>query len=384
MTSDLIKGLEDRIESVEDSIRQVGECLFQLQRAHRSKWGPLNVSERRLEIRDGRPLQELVRDHVQSALEHERQTLIESRQELADQIQVCKETLISLDELKSKLLLDLSHKRHGLRIDRSCLSPGRPIGQGPNKEQERLVLPQVTHVAFYTSPPSPRGAERGSGDRRETGRQMDTRSLIQLAVKMEEEAMQLCNESDAVMLHTKRECASANAESMTCLARRVDETDDLRRQLEQQLSETASAISHTERSITKTMKKLKDHEQPLRILDKQFDLRNKRTSREGIRDPVTEELESHLETVKSAVKMHTTKWQSMNDVLQQLKSSKLRIVEDLRCKTLAQRIDDTCVKMTARKAIELDRMDPRGGRVRETGRKPRQMQLESSLLCDSF
>merc|ERR1712136_549190 len=160
----------------------------------------------------------------------------------------------------------------------------------------------------------------------------------------EEEAMQLCNESDAVMLHTKRECASANAESMTCLARRVDETDDLRRQLEQQLSETASAISHTERSITKTMKKLKDHEQPLRILDKQFDLRNKRTSREGIRDPVTEELESHLETVKSAVKMHTTKWQSMNDVLQQLKSSKLRIVEDLRCKTLAQRIDDACGK----------------------------------------
>merc|ERR1740138_534943 len=100
MTSDLIKGLEDRIESVEDTIRQVGECLFQLQRAHRSKWAPLNVCERRLELRDTRPLQELVRDHTQEALEHERQTLIESRQELSEQIASSKEALLSLDKLK--------------------------------------------------------------------------------------------------------------------------------------------------------------------------------------------------------------------------------------------------------------------------------------------
>merc|ERR1719412_3158347 len=85
-TEDMIKAIEDRVESVEDTIRQVGECLFQLQRAHRSKWAPLNVCERRLELRDKRPLQELIRDHCQEGLEHERQTLIEARQELADQV----------------------------------------------------------------------------------------------------------------------------------------------------------------------------------------------------------------------------------------------------------------------------------------------------------
>merc|ERR1719420_1910915 len=93
-TNDLTKALEDRIESLEDSIRQTGECLFQLQRAHRSKWAPLNVCERRLELRDTRPLQELLRDHTQEALERERQTLVESRQELNDQIAACKDGLI--------------------------------------------------------------------------------------------------------------------------------------------------------------------------------------------------------------------------------------------------------------------------------------------------
>merc|ERR1719327_2080785 len=165
-SQDLAKALEDRADSIEDSIRQTSDCLFNLQRACRSKWAPLNVCERRLELRDGRPLQELVRDHFQEALEHERQTLIEARQELADQVQGTKEMLSSLETMKQECIEDLQHKRHAMRIDRSCLHPDKPHG----KEPDRFFLPALPEVVNYSLPPSPRDTARGTGEAHERNR----------------------------------------------------------------------------------------------------------------------------------------------------------------------------------------------------------------------
>lgn len=368
MTNDLIKALEDRNESVEDTIRQSGECLFQLQRAHHSKWAPLNVCERRLELRDTRPLQELVRDHTQAALEHERQTLVESRQELSDQIQTIKETLVMLDKLKHGIIEDLSHKRHALRIDRSCLSPAtRPHMEA---HTERRVLPALSEVANYAQPVSPCGTtDKNTGHLHEDSRQDDTKALLHKAVRMEEDAMKLLNESDAVMLQTKRECTKASQASQASLSRRADETGDLKQKLEGQMREIDEAIADTQMSLGRTKKKLVSHEVPLKTLDKQFDLRNKRTSREGIRDHVHEELEVHLDHVKSSVKTLTQKFQNTQSLLDHLKESRQQLTEDYRCKLLALKIEDACLKVTPRKAIELDRMDPRGGRCKVPSRK---------------
>mmetsp|Transcript_7993 Transcript_7993/g.14605 ORF Transcript_7993/g.14605 Transcript_7993/m.14605 type:complete len:593 (-) Transcript_7993:127-1905(-) len=362
MTNDLIKALEDRLESVEDTIRQVGECLFQLQRAHRSKWAPLNVCERRLELREQRPIQELVRDHTQEALEHERQTLIEARQELTDQANACKETLVALDKLKHDVITDLGHKRHSQRIDHSCLHPvNRPH---MSTHQDRVVLPQLQEVASYQLPPSPKDTDRGTGHHHEESRQVDTKSLITRAVRMEEDAMRLCNESDAVMLHTKRECTRAAQQAQQSLAKRADETDDLKKKLEAHIRELDEALGQTKTSLNQTKKKLEFHEVPLKALDKQFHLRNQRTSREGIRDHVHEELEGHLETTKKNVKILTTKFQHTKNLYEQMHASRAQLDEDYRCKLAALKIDDMCLKVTPRKAIELDRMDPRGGRCK--------------------
>jgi len=362
-TEDLIKALEDRIESVEDTMRQVGECLFQLQRAFRSKWATLNVCERRLQLRDARPQQELIRDACQEALEQERQTLIESRQELADQGDSMKEMLIALDKVKRELVEDMQHKRHALRIDRSCLDTKKPVSA--RQLQERLVLPALQEVVHYGSPPSPKDTETGSGHHHEDSRQVTAKELIAKAVQCEEDAMRLCNESDAVMIHTKRECTRACTQAQTELARRVDETHQLKRQLEAHIHEVDETITQTELSLAKTKKKIDSHDQPLRALDKQFAMRSGRTEREDIRDPVHDELEGHLDTVKKNLKTLTDKWQTTRDILEQLRSTKQRLQEDHRCKSTALKIDDACVKVTPKKAIELDRMDPRGGRCRE-------------------
>eukprot|EP00929_Paragymnodinium_shiwhaense_P044370 TRINITY_DN22771_c0_g1_i1.p1 TRINITY_DN22771_c0_g1~~TRINITY_DN22771_c0_g1_i1.p1 ORF type:complete len:544 (+),score=141.18 TRINITY_DN22771_c0_g1_i1:112-1743(+) len=378
VTGDLVKGLEDRVASMEDTIRQVGESLFSLQRAYRSKWSPLNVCERRLELRDSRPLQELIRDHCQEALEHERTTLIEARQELADQIESSKTMLVNLESTKAMLVQDLQLKRQSLRIDRTCLSPQKMKTQGA--QTQRLVLPQLGDVVNYAQPPSPLHADKESGPANDEHNALDTRGLITNAVRLEEEAMRLCNASDAAMIHTKRECGKAGNMSLNALARRVDETDELKRKLEAQLADTDEAITQTEISLNQTKKKLDAHEVPLNTLDKQFAMRSKKSTQEGIRDAVHEELETQLETVKKNVKLLTIKFQNTRDVLEQLRSSKKKMQDDHRMKLSALKIDDTCMKVTPRKAIELDRMDPRGGRCIKPSRASKRSDFLSASV----
>mmetsp|Transcript_17825 Transcript_17825/g.39080 ORF Transcript_17825/g.39080 Transcript_17825/m.39080 type:complete len:598 (-) Transcript_17825:78-1871(-) len=374
VTEDIVRSLEDRMESVEDTIRQIGECLFSLQRAHRSKWAPLNVCERRLELRESRPLQELVRDHCQEALEHERQCLIEARQEIADQMENCKTMLVNLDSMRDQLVDDLQHKRHALRIDRSCLGPLKVVHV---RAQDRLVLPQLQDVANYGAPPSPQGAEVGTGGEHEDSRQADSNQLIANAMRLEEDAIRLCNESDAIMLHTKRETQRACMEAQKAVTRRADETNALRRKLEAQMMETDQMVSHTEMSLAKMKKKLDAHDAPLRVLDKQFAMRGKRTTREGIRDPVHEEMETHLHSLKKSVTLISGKCRNTGDVLDQLKASKQQLQEDYRAKLAAQRIEEQVVKMTPRKAIELDRMDPRSGRCSLVRKRLDEVQMQS-------
>lgn len=373
-SQDLCKALEDRIESVEDTVRQAGECLFQLQRAQRCKWGPLNVCERRLELRDGRPIQELIRDHCQEALESERTVLMEARAALADQTDRMKEQLLVLDRILGELREDLQHKRHGLRIDRSCLSPRKP-----SAGKERLVLPALQDVAHYGAPPSPKDTEPGTGQQHEEGRHEGTQRLVSRAVRAEEDTIRLTNESDALIMSTRRECSRASNQVQVELAKRSEEMNVMKKQLEAQMVETDETIAQTELSLGKTKQTLESHDRPLRALDKQFAARQKRTSREGIRDPVHDEMEGHLETLKQNVRALTTKFQNSKDILEQLRISKQHLLQDYRNKIQAQKIDDACIKVTPRKSMEMDRMDPRGGRCKEP---PKRRQRNRDLMHD--
>merc|ERR1719473_1172120 len=181
--------------------------------------------------------------------------------------------------------------------------------------------------------------------------------------------MRLCNENDAAVLHCKRECSRANAATCVAMDRGGHGVVKFKRQLEAQIQETDATIAEAERSLAKTKKKLDAHEAPLRALNKQFALRDQRTDREHIRDQVTDDMESHLDAVKTSVASLTKKWQSTKNILDHLKASKQQMVEDLKCKTIAWKIDDACRKVTPKKAIELDRLDPRGGRCPPEAKK---------------
>mmetsp|Transcript_2033 Transcript_2033/g.7873 ORF Transcript_2033/g.7873 Transcript_2033/m.7873 type:complete len:535 (+) Transcript_2033:56-1660(+) len=368
-TQDLCKGLEDRIESVEDTIRQVGECLFQLQRAHRCKWAPLNVAERRLELRDARPIQELVRDNCQEALEHERNLLVEARVALGGQIEKIKECLVALDRLCGELREDLRGKRQTARIDRGCLGKRANLNSSINAK-DRLVLPSLQDIPYFSMPPAPSPSDApGRGLQNEESRQDFTLRLVARALRAEEDAMRLANESDALMVSTERECTKASAQAQTELSRRVEETNQLRRQLEGQMVQTDETIAQTQFSLSKMHQSLDSHDKPLRALDKQFAARSQRAPREGARDLVHEEMEGHLSSLQKSVRSLKNKAEATSEILEQLRRSKQQMQEDYKNKIAAQKIDDVCSKVTPRKAMALDRTDPRGGRCREPARR---------------
>lgn len=363
-TSDLSKTIEDRINSTEDTIRQLGSCLFGLQRAYRSKWSQLNVCERRLDLRNGRPLQELVRDNLQAALENERHVLIEARQMLNDQIIGTKQMLTLLEAMKGELIEDLQHKRHAQRIDHRCLQPDKPA-----KKADRIFLPSLPEISNYTLPPAPKDQPRGTGDQNEGNRCDDTLTRISRAVRLEENVMGTIAENDAVVRHCNSECKNANAAVCACMDKSNHQTEHLKDQLVEQMRQVDATIAEAERSLARTKKKLESHNQPLRALNQQFALRDRRTDREHIRDGVTDNMENHLDSVKKSVKELTTKWQGTKNILDHLKASKQQMAEDLKYKNIALKIDDQCRKVTPKKAIEHDSLDPCSGRVHPDGKK---------------
>jgi len=355
VTSDITKALEDRIESTEDTIRQVGECLFQLQRAQRAKWAPLNVCERRLELRESRPVQELVKDHLVEALEHERQTIVEARHELADQIESAKEMLTSLDAFKNDLVEELQAMRHALRVDRSAFIPAiKPdLAAGKSRTTDRNVLPKLFDVAHYARPQTPKNGES------DEGKQAHARTLIQRVVQLQENGIRLCNACDAAMLNTKRECDKASEKTLASMNKRIAETSQLKSHLESQVAETDSAIVNLERSLYKTKQELHAHKE---LYKKQLLLLEQQSKLEGMHNMVGDPLLKQVQKAKAAVEGLTARADESKELLDSLRKARQGLVDDLKNKSQALKIEDSVLKTTARKAIELDRSDPRGGR----------------------
>lgn len=342
-TNDLAKGLQDRLFSVEDTTRNTGLSLLSLRRARQSYWAPLSVVEKRLELRKGRPLQELLRDDLQDALELEHRFLVSARQELAGAICTTKDYLATLDATKNDLLEDLHHKRQSRRIDRTCfLDGGRRT-----PDADRLVLPTLAEVHHYGLPPSPKGADPGTGPMNDEQRNTNTRVLIGRAIRAEEETIHVCNKNGATILRIKGAAAIAEANTSACLSKRVEEYREMKKRLDNQVVETESMMCSAERSLQKCRQRLHTHQAPLDILSKQLALREGRAHTEHIRDGVHERLEDHLDGIKQSAKVLVDQVDGTQDLLDRLIVTRKKLVEDLRCKMVAMRIDEACVKVLA-------------------------------------
>lgn len=129
-THSIARSLWDRTTGTEDTIRHVGHSIFQLNRAQQATSTPLDVITKCIELRKARPLQELVYDHFQKALEEEQAALQFSQKAYQERVDISRGILQELEEAKGLLRSDMLQKRQASRY---TPAPGQAPGQATER-----------------------------------------------------------------------------------------------------------------------------------------------------------------------------------------------------------------------------------------------------------
>lgn len=126
-TRNLADKLDNRTQSVEQTMQDVKQSLRLLEDQAKSVEAPKRLNHWRQEQRARRPEPELVHDDVEIALDRERQALAMVEKDLADGIQNTKGMLARLQATLHELNNDLKDKQSSLMVEERCLkSQHRP------------------------------------------------------------------------------------------------------------------------------------------------------------------------------------------------------------------------------------------------------------------
>lgn len=378
--------VQSRLETVQSTIRRLTQVVGDLQRAGGARYAALSVVEKRLEIRTKRPPSELTKDAFEDALHQEREVLERVREKLSQQVEEGQELQARLAEV----LEEMNRGRHTLHLERT----NRPA------------------------------------------------ELLSEVQGLEDAASRFCLESSTLLQNTQRECNKASAQTVSAMRKRVAQTVELRKELENEIHETRCTIAETEQHLERIAVKLRRyHAAPEREFDDDLDdsmhqksrasvpatasfskLRAKikaaaytghsgrqmsvvfqRFDRDGSGELDEDELRralrrtlrippnsisdaeiAHLCSVLDAdksgqISIHELvsfleadddiialqeEHEAANALLEQLHVTRQELLEDLRCKTAAWRIDETCIKVTPIKGLELDSL-PAPGKERD-------------------
>eukprot|EP00401_Gymnodinium_catenatum_P028288 CAMPEP_0117540386 /NCGR_PEP_ID=MMETSP0784-20121206/43474_1 /TAXON_ID=39447 /ORGANISM="" /LENGTH=445 /DNA_ID=CAMNT_0005337043 /DNA_START=15 /DNA_END=1348 /DNA_ORIENTATION=+ len=275
-TGDVSSRIDSRLQMLRDSTLRV-------EHAQRAKWAALKVCEWRLELRSKRPQQELFRDHLQAALEKEQNALQEARLQLTEMVKTQKQAAAVLEEVKVKMwtLRD--------RLNREGVAPpakGSPVKSAPPADGGESPSPEGT-------PPPTQLPETQE-------------QLIKRASKAMDAAVQLSRNAEAEVLRTTQTCADANAQVTASFKRRVVETEQLKRKLEDQIIEIDNAIAAGETSLNRIR------------------ARREAVGQSVADTPISQDCEATLA------------------LLEKLRAIRRGLEEDLRCKLASLKVDESC------------------------------------------
>eukprot|EP00746_Dinoflagellata_sp_MGD_P168423 gnl/MRDRNA2_/MRDRNA2_99879_c0_seq1.p1 gnl/MRDRNA2_/MRDRNA2_99879_c0~~gnl/MRDRNA2_/MRDRNA2_99879_c0_seq1.p1 ORF type:complete len:505 (-),score=99.57 gnl/MRDRNA2_/MRDRNA2_99879_c0_seq1:55-1467(-) len=380
-TSSLKALLQERLESVQNSITASKMSMAALQTANQAKLPPLQLCSWRQEQRAGRPERELIRDPVEIALEEEKDVLMDARDKLQENAAKTEIMIKNLLKMHDDLSKDHLNKDHSLTIDKKCLgsmhrswpTSGRAIEAPPAQallnRSPRPMLGSTMGMKTMGSPtslsfsggltlphPAPSlGLEVTGGtdhqaaawnQQQEENRQNDTLKLVQKAKDLERAAQSLREESDSLMQKTDADSAYARNQVEMCLSKRIDETHDLKSTLEGCIATTDQSIASMMHVNSMTGDNLQSHEEPSALYSTRIGMREKRMPRENIGDPVKTALDKHAESLK----MNHTHLQSCHNAesgtLHELQRTKAICMADLKDKTTALAIDVKCKSQT--------------------------------------
>jgi len=350
-SEDLAKSLTSQLATVELKLRELKLSLFEVSRAQANTWPALELVERRLDLREHRPIQERVVDHFQKALEHERQVLHIAQKRFVERIDVCRGVFSDLEREKERLNEDRVKKRQAQRLDKKVLR-GRPgtAKDVEHRAQEHLArrsLPRMSEMirgeAIVPEPVVP-----GRSHTQTLAWQKGVQELVEKAAETVIAAGRLCCENRDLISEMANALSKVHRATEDSMTRRIDETTALRRALEMEVREVEISIQEADVAIAETKRKCELEKVPLKMLEHLCTTRELRPKGEQFRDTVDVGREELVVVLNGTVKKLVEQLKQQESALAEMKASKVALQWELGHKVEAASIDIACSRLVQR------------------------------------
>jgi len=366
-THRIIDKLEARSKSMDDAVTKTTKSLAQLEVAYSGKAMPIKMCAWRMEQRQKRPLREHVRDQVEIALDDERAALAETQKKLQEAMVVTKNMIAVLIDQSEALGGNIDQKMQALSVDELCLrtthrSWNASAGsRTPNSRMSTAATPRRTGSMTAVE----------ESNRNEIRRQQDARNADVQARRREEAAAELRQENELLVNRCAKLAKDALVMTEKHLNQRVVEVRQMRKRLENELQETQRKVDHTKSTIYETQSQIHAIQEPIALCSTHASWRKQRSDREQIMDPVETQLENQKQKLMRSTEELRSHRQNEKNVLTALGEQVERLKEDLRDKTVALQIDESCIRRASESAPGSSKGAPKSarGKIARAGAK---------------
>jgi len=169
--------------------------------------------------------------------------------------------------------------------------------------------------------------------------QQETLKLVQRARGAESTAQEMCTANQKLLTNLHHECQNASGFAEVALAKRIQFNQGQVKKLEKTLEETNMVLDKMLHCNAITTDHLVSHQEPARLYQHKVNLRQQRTPRENINDPVQTAMALHSKKLVENYQ-HLEQCQAAeNDVIEQLTQAKTACEADLQHKKTVLEIE---------------------------------------------
>lgn len=182
---------------------------------------------------------------------------------------------------------------------------------------------------------------------------------LKATAMLEEEALALVDEAKGFIVKLQQKIEQCGQEATKFLKIRVRELLRLKSNVENQLTETDSALYAMQLTYDRAKRELRAHQEPLKAAINQQLLarRGRKDTAEGSKDDMTLLVEKEMKDVTDRMQTQVDdldgKVRATRDLLDQLKVSRAALKDDLRNKLQCHKIDASCLQMTYKKVAKV-------------------------------
>lgn len=308
---------------INDVISETDMLLAQklrLENALRATEIPLNITTDNLNCRQKRQAIDLVQDAVELNLLKEVE-VINNVQELLKRTIAESDAQIKRNrDRKQELELDWSDKKEAEQLDAFC-------GQLTNAQTCKQFHAGAAKYKDVQSTP-------------ESWAQF-THDNITRAEHERMASIQLRTLVDNVLQDTSRDMREQADAVDVAYQKRVEEMQDAKNKLDDNLRKVCTEISETETNIENLKKAIKDKEDPMKVAQTRLHTREARPGVEQCRDPVQHSLVGEVSEIAASVDALLLKLNSAENALKDLQDNRMSLEKEIAIKTNSLFIDKT-------------------------------------------